>query len=216
MREIQPGILEDSKKLYTKTDLEEPVYGEELVDYSGSTYRRWDPNRSKIGSAVKKGIDLEIHEDDTLLYLGAASGTTVSHVSEIASEGFVFAVEYSKTTVRDLVSLAERKDNIAPILGDAREPDEYGGMIDEVDVLFQDISQKDQADIFLRNADRFLRENGLGLIAVKAHSISSTRNEEEIYDEVRDKLSKEFRIIDSTTLEPYENSHLFLKMRKSE
>lgn len=213
MEEIQPGIYEHNGKLYTKNaDPGEKVYGEGLRDFDSAEYRRWDPKRSKAGAAVKNGIDLGMERDDEVLYLGAASGTTVSHFSDILEEGFIVGVEYSDTVIRGLVELAERRDNIAPYLGDARKPEEYDEYVDEADVVFQDISQRDQAQIFLKNCKKFLKEDGVGLLAVKARSISSSRDKEDIYDEVRDKVSEEYEIVDETELAPYETEHLFIKI----
>jgi hypothetical protein len=52
---------------------------------SGKTeYRIWNPYRSKLGAAIIGGIGrLFIQPGCKLLYLGAASGTTVSHCSDI-------------------------------------------------------------------------------------------------------------------------------------
>ena len=159
-------------------------------------------------------VNLEIEQDLEVLYLGAASGTTVSHFSDILEEGFVFAVEYSDTVIRDLVHLAEDRENIAPILGNARNPEEYEELVaGKVDLIFQDISQSDQAEIFIRNAEKFLREDGTALMAVKAQSISSSRDPEEVFDEVREKLGEKFEFVEETLLEPYEVDHLFLKMK---
>lgn len=214
MDEIQPGIYRKDGRLYTVNAVPgERVYGEELRN-EDSEYRAWNPSRSKAGAAVMKGVDLGIEKDSNVLYLGAASGTTVSHFSDILDNGFIYAVEYSETTARDLLGVAESRDNIAPILGDARKPGEYADLVDEVDVVFQDISQQDQPEIFLKNADRFLKDNGLGLIAVKAQSISTSREPGEIFDEVKAKLEEKFEILEETLLDPYETDHLFLKMRK--
>jgi fibrillarin-like pre-rRNA processing protein len=215
MQEIQPGIYRKNDNLYTENAvLGEKVYGEGLYDESGKEFRAWHGNRSKAAAAVLNGIDLGIERSDEVLYLGASTGTTVSHFSDILTEGFVYAVEYSDTVIRDLVNLAEKRENIAPILGDARNPEEYEELVQgKVDVVFQDISQSDQPEIFLKNAEKYLKEGGLGLFAVKAHSISTSRDEEAVFEEVKDKLSESFDIVDETRLEPYENNHLFLKMR---
>ena len=44
----------------------------------------WNPFRSKLAAAILGGVD-QIHMPvgSKVLYLGAASGTTVSHVSDI-------------------------------------------------------------------------------------------------------------------------------------
>lgn len=58
--------------------------------------------------------------------MGAASGTTVSHVSDIVGkEGVVYAVEFSHRSGRDLVNMAKKRTNVVPIIADARKPLEY-------------------------------------------------------------------------------------------
>jgi fibrillarin-like pre-rRNA processing protein len=215
MEEIHPGIYRENGNLYTEnSNPGKKLYGEGLYDRENKEYRAWHGNRSKAAAAVMNGVDIELDQDDDVLYLGAAAGTTVSHFSDILEEGFIYAVEYSDTVIRDLVELAEERDNIAPILGDARNPGEYSGLVnDNVDVIFQDISQSDQPEIFVKNAGAYLKEGGLGLFAVKAHSISTSRDEEEVFSQVKGKMMEKFDILKERSLEPYEEKHLFLKMR---
>lgn len=47
-------------------------------------YRAWNPFRSKLAAAILGGVDkIHMGPGKKVLYLGAASGTTVSHVSDI-------------------------------------------------------------------------------------------------------------------------------------
>jgi fibrillarin-like pre-rRNA processing protein len=58
------------------------VYGEKLVEVEDNEYRIWEPRRSKLGAAIMNGIKTFPFEDDSkILYLGASSGTTPSHIS---------------------------------------------------------------------------------------------------------------------------------------
>ena len=69
----------------------EGVYGEKRVsvEVEGSDkgkveYRIWNPFRSKLAAAVLGGVDkIHMPPGSKVLYLGAASGTSVSHVSDI-------------------------------------------------------------------------------------------------------------------------------------
>lgn len=214
MEEIQPGIFRRKDNIYTEAASEESVYGETFIEVDRIKYRKWDASRSKVGAAVQKGIELEVERDDEVLYLGAASGTTVSHFSDILSDGFIFAVEYSETVIRDLLDVAEDRENIAPILGNARNPEEYSDLVEKVDVVFQDISQSDQPEIFIKNCDKYLKDDGVGLLAVKAQSISTAEEPEKVFEDVKEKLENHFEIVAETTLEPYETAHLFLKLKK--
>ena len=214
MKQIQPGIFHQNNKIYTRAASEEAVYGEAFIEKNDIKYRNWQPSRSKVGAAIMKDFELDLNQDFDVLYLGAASGTTVSHFSDILEKGFVFAVEYSDTTARDLVKVAEQRDNIVPILDNARQPENYEEIVPQVDMVFQDISQSDQAEIFIKNCNKFLKDNGIGLLAVKARSISTSRDKSKIFDEVRKKVKKEFGVIDETELDPYEKEHLFIKVKK--
>merc|ERR1712185_135054 len=96
--------------------------------------------------------------DSKVLYLGAASGTSVSHVSDIVgNSGFVFAVEFSHRSGRDLVSMANKRTNVVPIIEDARRPEKYRMIVPMVDVLFADVAQPDQARVVGHNAEFFLK-----------------------------------------------------------
>ena len=67
----------------------EGVYGEKRVsieeqDKGKIEYRVWNPFRSKLAAAVLGGVDkIHMAPGIKVLYLGAASGTSVSHVSDV-------------------------------------------------------------------------------------------------------------------------------------
>lgn len=80
----------------------EAVYGEKRISVEVGEgekveYRVWNPFRSKLAASVLAGLDnIYIKPGAKVLYLGAASGTSVSHVSDIVGPtGTVFAVEFS-------------------------------------------------------------------------------------------------------------------------
>lgn len=215
MDQIRPEIYEYDGLIYTENaDPGNSVYGENLMEFKGIEYRRWIAKRSKVAAAIQNGMDIELRPEMNVLYLGAASGTTVSHFSDILKDGVVVGVEYSDTVIKGLVKLAERRDNIAPVLGNARNPEEYSEYLEEYDYVFQDISQRDQAEIFLKNCKRYLKDGGIGLLSIKARSISDSRPKEEIFEEVKQKVSEELDIVGEVELEPYEKEHLVIKVRK--
>merc|ERR1711990_793635 len=193
----------------------ESVYGEKRISVEGEEgnkveYRVWNPFRSKIAAAVLGGIDnCEFKPGAKVLYLGAASGTTVSHVSDLVGEtGQVFAVEFSQRVGRDLVNMAKKRTNIVPIVEDARHPQKYRMLIPMVDVIFADIAQPDQARILAHNAHMFVKNRGHFVIAIKATCVDSTLAPEVVYQNEVQKLKEEkFRPVDMMTLEPYERDH---------
>lgn len=162
------------------------VYTERLFTDKGVEYRTWDPYKSKLAACLYEGLE-GVPQLDTIrtLYLGAATGTTVSHVSDIIGDagGVVYALEFSARVARRLINLSQERQNIVPIVADARKTDSYAHQVWTVDFLFQDISQIDQAKIFVNNAQAFLRPGGTGLLIIKAASIDSTREAGEVADE---------------------------------
>ena len=193
------------------------VYGEKLVSFDNKEYRTWDHYRSKIAAAIMKNIkDLPIHSGDKVLYLGAANGTTASHVSDIlGKDGKIFCIDIAPRVMRDLIYVCEHKKNMIPIMADANKTEDYELFVDKVDFLFEDVASPDQAEILIKNAKRFLKKDGYAMIAVKARSIDVTREPKSIYIEFENKIKDEFVIIDKKELDPYEKDHIdFLLKRK--
>ena len=109
-------------------------------------YRVWNPFRSKLAAAILGGIDgIHMKPGSKVLYLGAAAGTTVSHVSDIVGPtGCVYAVEFAHRPGRDLINMAKSRTNVIPIIEDARHPLKYRMLMGMVDVIFADVAQPDQ------------------------------------------------------------------------
>lgn len=214
-------IFEEKKKrrtLLTKNLLPgEKVYGEKLIRENGVEYREWNPYKSKPAAAIMKGLNqFGLKPGDKVLYLGASSGTTVSHFSDIVGkEGMIFALDFAPRVVRDLVRLCEKRPNLAPLLEDANKPDTYKDkIIYPVDFLFQDIAQKNQAEIFAKNIDVFLKKGGYALLAVKARSIDITKKPKSIFNQVKSFLRERFEIVDYRELAPFEKDHAFFVCKK--
>ncbi|HDP73780.1 MAG TPA: fibrillarin-like rRNA/tRNA 2'-O-methyltransferase [Candidatus Woesearchaeota archaeon] len=188
------------------------VYGESLISLNGKEYREWVPFRSKIAAGLMNGLRMpELSMDSVVLYLGAASGTTVSHISDIVSNGLIFAVEVSPHVTYSLISLAEARGNIVPVLEDANKPEEYFNTVIASDFVFQDIAQKNQVEIFLKNCRLFLKQSGFAMISIKARSIDISKKPRRIFEEVRKELEQRFREVKPCTLEPFQKDHcLFL------
>jgi fibrillarin-like pre-rRNA processing protein len=192
------------------------VYGEDLVFDGGVEYRVWDATRSKLAAAIVKGVSqIGIYPGSKVLYLGASTGTTVSHVSDLVGEdGFVFAVDFAPRSTRDLVFMSEKRKNIAPLLGDANHPLQYAPFVCEVDAVFQDIAQRDQVKIFLKNCRVFLKQGGFGILSVKARSMDVTKKPKVVFREVRDLLEKNITIVDYRELDPLEKDHCIFVCKK--
>ncbi len=193
------------------------VYGEQLIKWEGIEYRIWNPYRSKLAAAILKGIKvMPIQKGMKILYLGAASGTTASHVSDIIGpEGIVYAVEFAPRVMREFIERCEVRRNMIPILADAQFPSLYRAIVAEVDVIYADIAQPFQSKILADNADMFLRDKGWGMIAIKAMSIDVTQEPSETYRREIDTLKeRRFKIEDVVHLEPYDEAHAFVIARR--
>lgn len=191
------------------------VYGERLIKYKGGEYRVWDPFRSKLAAAILKGLkNVPIKPSHKVLYLGAASGTTASHVSDVVGEkGHVYCVEFAPRPIRELVNnVCAFRVNMSPILEDARFPEKYAVFINgKVDDIYCDIAQPEQSKVLANNADLFLRKSGWIMLAVKAQSIDVTKEPSEIYKrEVKVLEKRSFRIKQIVHLEPYDKAHAMI------
>jgi len=156
-----------------------------------------------------------IREGDIVLYLGASHGYTCSFVSDIVGqEGLIFGVDFAPRVMRDLIFLSEARKNIASILGDANHPEGYEKKVCLVDVVYQDVAQKNQADIFIKNCKLFLKKGGYGLVAVKARSIDIKKKPKIIFKEVRESLEGEFKVVDFRLLEPFQKDHCMIIVKK--
>ena len=209
-------ISRDGSKLYSVNLVPgTTVYDEDLLKHEGRELRRWNPYRSKLAAMLLKGTaDIDIKVDSTVLYLGAAAGTTASHISDIASSGKVFCVEFSERPFRDLIALCEKRSNMIPILTSARRPGDYKHLVEKADIVYQDISQRDQVDIFISNIRMFLKDRGSGILMVKSRSIDVNVQPKVIYSEVRARLISEFLGAPKMTpLTPYQKDHAAFVIR---
>ena len=189
------------------------VYGEDLINIDDDEYRVWDPKRSKLAAAIVKGIQVvPIKPGIKVLYLGAASGTTPSHISDIVGhDGLVFCIEFSARSIRDLVLLCEKRANMIPILDDARYPRNYENIVDQVDVVYCDVAQPDQAKIIAENAKLFVKRGGHLLLAIKSRSISATKPPSVVYKQQMNILEEEgFINLEAVDLHPLEKDHAII------
>ncbi|MDJ1432041.1 fibrillarin-like rRNA/tRNA 2'-O-methyltransferase [Halostagnicola sp. A-GB9-2] len=188
----------------------EPVYGEPIED----EWRAWDPHRSKLGAMIELGLDHGLEGGETVLYLGAASGTTVSHVADFS--GPTYAVEFAPRPARDLLSAAESRPRLFPLLKDARKPETYAHVVEsDVEVIVQDVATRGQARVALENR-QFLAEDGRLLLAVKARSEDVTRDPEDVFADVREELtasSDGYEILETERLDDYHTDHLAIVAR---
>lgn len=210
------GVYKLGNNFVTKSLVKnQRVYGEKVIKVSGDEYRVWDPKRSKLSAAIHKKVrDLGFFKGCKVLYLGAASGTTVSHVSDMLSTGRVYAVEFAPRVMRELLIVAKPRKNLYPLLFDASTPEKYANLVEDVDVLYQDVAQKDQVSILIKNSQIFLKKSGKALLALKARSVDVTKSPATVFKEARSQLRDYFEIEKMVRLEPFEKDHAFFVLSK--
>jgi fibrillarin-like pre-rRNA processing protein len=217
LEEIFKGVFRLDAKLAT-SNLKpgSRVYDEKLEVVDGVELRIWNPFRSKLSAAILNGLEnLPLTSGSKVLYLGAASGTTASHVSDIVGEnGFIFCVEFSKHPLEKLIALCERRGNMIPLLADASHPETYAGFLERVDVIYQDVAQKNQAEILKLNSELYLKEGGLAMLVVKAASIDSSKKSDLVISEELTRLKHDFKILEVIDLRPYEKGHSMIVAKK--
>lgn len=215
LEEIFSGVYRLNGTLATKNLAPgKRVYGERLFTHNGTEYRHWDVYKSKLAGAIAKGLkSMPVKSGSMVLYLGAATGTTVSHISDIVGEdGAVFAVEFAQRSMRDLLRLCESRQNILPIFADARQPQQYEEHLqgEKVDLLYQDVAQPDQAEILIKNADKYLKDGGEAMLCIKSQSVDVTVAPELTYKKLVAQLEAAgFTTIQTLILDPFDKDHMF-------
>jgi fibrillarin-like pre-rRNA processing protein len=221
--EISPGIFKikkNNEELLATLNLTpgHRVYNEQIFDIDGKEYRTWNPTRSKLAAAIIRGLKLiPITPGIKLLYLGVASGTTCSHISDIVGEkGHIWGVDFSARPIRDLIDNVSRyRTNITPIFNDARQPQNYSIQVPSVDIIYADVAQPDQAEIAIKNAKLFLKKDGFTMLVIKSRSIDVSKKPNEIYASQIEILKKSrFDISEIIELDPYEKDHAFVLAKK--
>ncbi|MGA3021945.1 MAG: fibrillarin-like rRNA/tRNA 2'-O-methyltransferase [Thermoplasmata archaeon] len=190
-----------------------PVYGERWTEVADRRYRLFEPGRSKLAAAVVRGWAGDLPAPgERWLYLGAATGTTASHVADLVGpEGRVYAVERSVRPFARLLALSERWPNLRPILGDARDPLAYASLVPPVDGVYTDIAQADQLDIVLRNAELLLTGEGARLlVALKTASMGRHRSAAGHRESAEQTLAEMTTLFPSVPLEPFHKAHFMV------
>jgi fibrillarin-like pre-rRNA processing protein len=189
------------------------LYGEKLISRNGNEYRTWDPFRSKLAAAYIKGLHFEFSNVGNVLYLGASTGTTVSHLSDIVGHsGKIFAVESSTRVARELISnVSSKRTNVIPIIEDARKPRSYFSIYDKMDLVYCDIAQPDQTTIAIDNCKIYLKEGKPMLLVIKTRSIDVTMSPKNVISQEIKKLeSNSFEIKQKIDLEPFDKDHAMI------
>ncbi|MFX0031151.1 MAG: fibrillarin-like rRNA/tRNA 2'-O-methyltransferase [Candidatus Hodarchaeota archaeon] len=205
-------------KLYTRNLVPGVrVYGEKLITFKSIEYREWDPFRSKLAALLLENPKINLFSHDLkCLYLGASSGTTISHLSDILFQGVIFGVEVAPRSIRQLIQNISDRKNIIPILGDANFPEKYAKSIfSKVDLIYQDVAQPNQAEIAISNCKYYLKRGGYLVITIKSQSINSIRRSEKVYEKEKSILRNAgYEIIENLNIHKYAANHIVLIIKE--
>ena len=186
------------------------VYNERMLGGA----RVWDPYRSKLSALYYKGTDVELTTTMRVLYLGAANGTTVSHIADYVEA--VYAVEFAPRPMQDLIEVCRRRRNIIPVMADAARPEQYAPLVESVDLIYQDVAQPDQTAIVLRNCV-FLKHGGAVILMLKTRSVDVRKEPSEIFhDTINTLISAGLIVQESTWLAPFYGDHAAIVCLKPE
>ncbi|MBN1803401.1 MAG: fibrillarin-like rRNA/tRNA 2'-O-methyltransferase [Candidatus Lokiarchaeota archaeon] len=208
----------ENPKLFTKNLIPGiSVYGERLIQFRDFEYREWDPYRSKLAALlIKNPIHNFFSKKFNCLYLGASSGTTISHLSDINTEGIIYGVEFAPRSIRQLIQNSEKRNNIIPILGDANLPENYANTIfNKIDLIYQDVAQPNQAEIAIKNSEYYLKKGGIVILAIKSQSIDSVGNLDKIFNQEKQAIGKaNMEILESISIQKHAEKHIMLIIKK--
>ena len=206
--------VEGEKKLATQNLVPgNQVYNEKLVQYKGVEYRIWNPFRSKLAAAIMNGLkDFPFNQKSDVLYLGVSTGTTISHISDIVSQGgTIFGIEHTSRVARDFLDrVASHRKNIVPIIQDARRPEEFFSVYKKVDAVYVDIAQPDQTNIAIKNCKLYLKSGGYLLLIIKTRSIDVTKDPKRVIKNEIKKLESFFETKQTIDLYPYDKDHVMV------
>jgi fibrillarin-like pre-rRNA processing protein len=184
------------------------IYNERMLGGA----RVWDPFRSKLAALYYLGKGIELTPEMCVLYLGAANGTTVSHVADYSE--IVYAVEFAPRPMQDLLEVAHRRPNIVPIMADAIRPEQYALLVEAADLIYQDVAQPDQAMIAIRNS-AYLKRGGHLILMLKTRSVDIRKEPAVVFRDTLEALTAAgFAITESVWLEPYHRDHAAIICRK--
>jgi fibrillarin-like pre-rRNA processing protein len=211
-----PGLYRKGKTLLTENLCPgESVYGETLEKEGDKEFRYFDPFHSKLAAyVVKGGKEWPFGHIHNLLYLGAGSGTTVSHISDILPKARLYAVERFPRPFASLLRMAKKRANLYPVLADAQMPEQYRAIPGEVDMIYQDVSQRNQVQILMENVHATLNPHGWVMLQLKTRSITQSEPPRAVLKVARAELEKEgMDVMDVVDLSPFSRDHYCLVLQ---
>ena len=90
-------------------------------------------------------------------------------------------------------------------LGDATKPKNYLNITEKADIVYCDVAQPTQSQLFMKNMDLIGKDNAIGILILKLEVLMLCKKPKKIFKEEEKKLRENgFKIIEKVKLEPYE------------
>ncbi|MBD50364.1 MAG: hypothetical protein CMB08_00345 [Euryarchaeota archaeon] len=223
------GVRKEGRNIWTRNAVKGISVRKERRKRDGKNeWRIWDPTKSKIAASLlrTKSDPTKIlpQPGNDCLYLGSSTGGTVSHIHDCVCgsgnhhKGQIIAIDISSRMMRELVKLSETRPGIVPVLADARDITQISPFINKkVDWIHQDLSISDQAKTFVKIAEIFLKNNGIGLLSLKGASERAADGSLEIkFEKAEEILMKSnLDVIEKIDLKGLEEQHVlfYCKMK---
>ena len=164
----------------------------------------WNPYHSKLSAyLIAGGKSWPFKKNSKILYLGSAEGNTISYLSEICKTNSITAVEISAVAMAELLVLVKKKDNIIPCLCDAHFPEKYRVQANNPEIIYQDIAQNDQVDIFIRNCEYYKPKHAFLMLKTQ----SMTKKYNDIFKKTEKRLNKIFKKVESININKWAKGH---------
>ena len=164
----------------------------------------WNPYHSKLSAYLAAGgQNWPFGNNSKVLYLGSAEGNTISYLCEICKTNTITAVDISAIAMAELLVLAKNKENIIPCLNDAHFPERYRIQANNPEIIYQDIAQNDQVDIFIRNCKYFKPK--YAFLMLKTQSIAGKNKD--IFKDTEKKLKNIFEKVETVNINKWAKGH---------
>ena len=164
----------------------------------------WNPYHSKLSAyLVAGGKNWPFVKNSKILYLGSAEGNTINYLSEICRSNSITAIEISPVAMAELLVLARKKDNIIPCLCDAHFPEKYRVQANNPEIIYQDIAQNDQVDIFIRNCEYFKPKQAFLMLKTQ----SMAKKDIDVFKTTEKRLNKIFGRVECVNISKWAKGH---------
>ena len=174
---------------------------EEIIKVDGNEYRIWKPHRSKLATAIINGMEIfPILKKSKVLYFDATVENTASYISDIVgNDGKIFVVVNSNKPSNFMQKMVDKRSNVT-MIHHTENLAQHKSINDKVDVIYMNVSDKNNLDIAILNSKAYLKDGGYLLLVVKTADILVNKYGVEPENNQRKKIRMLFEMIQEINL----------------